>query len=150
LTVAGDTMSYQACPDCSRKLVRVDSGELECDKCGKEAKRSIERYLLHLEAREGLVIMGMTAFDTVGRALFEKSADKLFEYDPENENEVSYEDAIDSIRKFIYTIKCSAKKVQFKDVLKAEFQICDILGKEEIEDSATSSDETVDDDAIFV
>ena len=154
LRIAGNMVSYDACPDCNKKVMEargtaMGAGRYYCDTCRKDVKKC-DRYLFRVEAREGPVVMKMTAFDDVGRALFGKSAEDLQRHDPDNPS--SYQDALDSIEMFVYNIRCSAKKALYNDKWRAEFQICDVVGKEEIPEKERekyghgSSDETMLDD----
>ena len=70
--------------------------------------------VVRVEAREGMIVVPMTCFDTVGRALFEMSAQELLGHD--TENETKYDDAVDAIETYRYIIKCSGKIVKSRRV----------------------------------
>ena len=133
LKVVGDEVTYMACQVCSKKMTKPDGSERwYCDKCHKEVDDTCDRYLVRVEAREGTTVVPMTCFDTVGRALFEMSAQELLGHD--TENETKYDDAVDAIETYRYIIKCSGKIVKLEKGERIDFQVLDVLMKELIPD----------------
>lgn len=146
-------VTYQACPECGTKVIRFDSGGWFCNKCRADVEMPCHKYLLHLEAIEGSVVLRLTGFDAAGREIFGMSAEKLLEHDvsfyyfwfvfrkslllnrfcsTQSTNETRCTDAISAIGNFRYTIRCSGTIETYKDENVINFRICDVLTKEKI------------------
>lgn len=68
---------YEACPECSKKVMQDSSGEWQCEKCQKGFDQCMRRYILSMKVEDSTGQSWCSTFNDQGQQLVGLSADDL-------------------------------------------------------------------------
>mmetsp|Transcript_33154 Transcript_33154/g.51825 ORF Transcript_33154/g.51825 Transcript_33154/m.51825 type:complete len:486 (-) Transcript_33154:41-1498(-) len=86
--IKSDTMLYDACPNCNKKLIadQFNGGAYRCEKCDQVHDKPESRFLLSFMISDGTLQIWVTAFDDVASQFFGITAQELSKRASEDPN----------------------------------------------------------------